>query len=113
MKFIIPYSFLIIMAIFVLISIIRLMVYLYKLDRLLFKKHTEKWKYLTTLLGFGPGCQNPVRNLPFLFSNEDFGDKEVLRLKIIVKHSLLYVLTGLPALAISIGIVIKLMYKLK
>ena len=65
-----------------------------KLDRLMMNKHTEEWKEQTTIPGLGPGFANPFRGLPFLFNNEDYGDKEVLTLKIKCRHSIIYTVTS-------------------
>jgi hypothetical protein len=95
------YSGLFLVMGFTLISFIRGMVYQYKLFRYLFEHHNEKWKYLTSgrIFGYevGPGFRNSMRALPFLFDNDDMGDPEVLRLKVIVRNSFLYFIIGGPA----------------
>jgi hypothetical protein len=54
----------------------------------------EKWKYLTTILGFGPGYANSRRGMKFLFGKDDLGDPEVIRLKTIVRNSFIYLFSG-------------------
>ena len=54
------------------------------------EKHPEEYEYLTTIWGLGPGLSNPLRFLPFIFSREDFGDKEIMRLKQLYKRYILY-----------------------
>ena len=90
------------------VSVFRTMFYGYKLDKLVREKYPEKWKYITTIPGFGPGCTNGIRSARFLWGDDDFGDAEVLRLKIIVKRAWIYSLTSMPAMAISFAIALKL-----
>ena len=77
--------------------LVRLMIYQRKLSDYLRVNHTEKWKELTTIWGFGPGYVNSWRAKRFLFSKDDLGDPEVLRLKVIVRNSYIGVMTGIPA----------------
>lgn len=82
---------------FVVFSMVRCGFLQHKLGKYLREKHFEKWKYLTTVLGFGPGFANGIKGMKFLFSNEDCGDPEVLKLKVAVRNSLIYVITGMLA----------------
>ena len=79
------------------ISMIRCLIYQAKLFKYLQAKHIEKWKYLTTVWRFGPGCVNNIRGIGFLFSKDDLGDPEVLRLKVIVRNAFIHTVTGFPA----------------
>lgn len=89
------------------VSAFRMFFYGYKLNNLVREKYPEKWKYITTMPGFSPGCVNGIRSFRFLWGEEDFGDGEVLRLKIIVKRAWIYSLTSIPAIGISFFIAIK------
>jgi len=95
------------------ISIIRFIYFGQRLNKLMIDKYREEWKGLTTIPGFGPGCSNPFRSLPFLFNKQDFGDKEVLRLKIKIRNSFLFAVVSIPALFFSIDAIIRYMDKVK
>jgi len=97
---------------FAVISMIRCQIYQHKLMKYLREHHTEKWKYLTSLLGSGPGYVNSFRALPGLLDKDDLGDPEVLRLKVITRNSALYVLTGFVSAFISFGVIVLLSQKL-
>jgi hypothetical protein len=75
-------------------SIIRLQVLGYKYDRYLRQNHFGKWKEITTVFGFGPGMLNSYRAWKFLFSDEFFGDNELLVMKSKVRRAIFYVITG-------------------
>ena len=89
------YGTLILFGAFTIASIIRLAIYQHKLYRYLLENHTEKWKDLTTVLGYGPGYANSFRGFKFLLGKEYLGDPEVLRLKVIVRNSILYIFAGI------------------
>jgi len=72
----------------------------------LLEKQTEKWKELTTVLGFGPGYANSFRGLKFLFSKEYLGDPEVLRLKVIVRNSYIYTFIGMVAIFLAFWLLV-------
>jgi len=76
------------------ISWIRFMVYQHKLANYLREHHTEKWKYLTTIAGFGPGYANSRKGMKFIFSKEDLNDAELLRLKVITRNSFIHTIGG-------------------
>ena len=80
---------------FSVISGIRMLIVQHKLYEYLRTKHAEKWKYLTTVLGFGPGFANGLKGLKFVFGKDDLGDPEILRLKTIVRNSAIYTVTGM------------------
>ena len=80
-----------------LVFLVRVLVYQQRLSNYLRTHYMEKWKELTTISGVGPGFANPWRGLPFLFGPEDLGDPEVLRLKLIVRNSCIYTVTGFLA----------------
>jgi len=44
--------------------------------------HREKWEWLTTVPGLGPGNVNSFRSLPWLFSSDDLNDPTIAALKI-------------------------------
>jgi len=79
------------------VSLVRLVIYQHKLYTYLRVHHTEKWKELTTILGFGPGCGNSWRWVKFLLGKDDLGDPEVLRLMVIVRNSYIGAVTGFLA----------------
>ena len=56
------------------------------------ENHFEKWKELTTILGFGPGLANGFRSIPFLWGRDDLSDPDVQRLKAKVRNSITLVL---------------------
>jgi hypothetical protein len=78
-----------------------MMIMQYKLMNYLRQNHYEKWKYLTTVPGLGPGYANNFLGIAFLFSGEDLGDSEMMRMKIIIRNSLIYTLTGMMAAFIT------------
>lgn len=43
--------------------------------------HHEKWSELTYVPGFGSGCVNSFRTLPWLYSWDDLGDSQLASLK--------------------------------
>src|SRR5690349_10765347 len=43
--------------------------------------HYDKWAELTYLPGWGPGCNNGFRSLPWLYSTDDSGDEILASLK--------------------------------
>ena len=100
------------LATFAIISMIRLQIYQHKLWKYLREKHTEKWKYLTTFLGIGPGYANSFRGSKFIFGKDYLDDPEVLRLKVITRNSAIYVFTGFLAAFISICVMIFISQKL-
>jgi len=59
------------------------------------KEHYEKWKGITNVPGFGEGGANFLEGIPFLFSDEDFGDPKVLELKKHYKLFLIYTIVVL------------------
>ena len=79
--------------------------------RYLREKHFEKWKYLTSSSFLGPGSANSFRGLPFLYNNDDLGDKTVLLYKIKIKHAILYAVTGGIAMALT-GLIVTLCFEL-
>ncbi len=76
---------------------IRVLIYQHKLYHYLLKHHTEKWKKLTTVFGFGPGLANGLRGMKFLYSKDYLDDSEVLRLKVIIRNSFILTLGGMFA----------------
>lgn len=82
------------------ISMVWFFIFQHKLYTYLRENHTEKWKELTTVLGFGPGYTNSLRAIKFLFRKDDLDDPELLRLKVIVRNASIYVLTGFLAVFI-------------
>ncbi len=95
----IEYGFFLILGL-TLISAVRCVVLQHKCYKYLREKHTEKWKELTTILGFGPGSVNSLRGMKFLFSKEYLGDPELLRRKVIFRNSLIHTITGIVAVFI-------------
>ena len=93
-EFYLPILFLFISS---LVFMARCLIYQQRLSDYLRVHHMDKWKELTTIPGWGPGFTNPWRGLPFLFGREDLGDPEVLRLKVIVRNSYIYTVTGFLA----------------
>ena len=85
---------LILFGAFTVFSWIRFVLYQHQLAKYLLKNHTEKWKELTTILGNGPGYANSYRGFKFLFGKEYLDDPEVLRLKVIVRNSIMYFIGG-------------------
>jgi hypothetical protein len=77
----------------------------HKLYKYLREKHTEKWIELTTIFGFGPGAVNSRRSMKFVFSKEYFDDPELLRIKVKVRNSVLYTVTGILAVIVMFFIV--------
>ena len=88
------YGTLILFGAFTVFSLIRFMLYQHKLARYLLENHTEKWKELTTVLGYGPGYANSYRGFKFFFGKEYLDDPEVLRLMVIVRNSFMYFIGG-------------------
>jgi hypothetical protein len=88
------YGALLLFGVFTILSVIRSFIYQHKLVRYLLENHTEKWKELTSFLDYGPGYTNSIRGFKFLFSKEYLDDPEVLRLKVIVRNSYIYVFSG-------------------
>ncbi|MBN2514107.1 MAG: hypothetical protein JXB18_14305 [Sedimentisphaerales bacterium] len=75
-------------------TIIRLQLIGYRYDRYLRQNHFDQWKQITTVFGQGPGLLNSWRAWKFLFSEEYFGDKELLFLKKQTRRAWFYVLSG-------------------
>jgi len=75
-------------------SIILCLFYQHKLLKYLREKHYEKWKYLTTIRGMGPGWVNGFRGVPFLFNCEDLSDMRVIHLKQITRNFIILTITG-------------------
>ena len=94
------YGGILLILVFTIVSIIRGIIFQHKLYKYLRENHTEKWKYLTTVFGFGPGYANSRRAMIFLFGKDDFGDPEVLRLKVAFRNCIIYMATGLVAVFI-------------
>jgi hypothetical protein len=92
----IEYGFLFILGLTI-ISAARLMYYQHRCCKYLREKHTEKWKEITTIFGFGPGLVNGIKGMKFLLGKDDLGDPEFLRLKILFRNSLIYLVTGIGA----------------
>ena len=102
------YALVVTFMVLLVVSLCRAFIYGYTLNSLVCDKYPDKWKYITTIPGCGPGGVNAIRADRFLFSDEDFGDKEVFRLRIIVKRSWIYVLTAVPAIGIVFYIATRL-----
>jgi len=70
--------------------------------------HRQKWEYLTSGPGFGPGRMNSFRSLPFIYSNDDLADSVVKELKTnyrrFVKLILTVFFTMLPLFIITMPI---------
>jgi hypothetical protein len=77
-----------------LFTIIRLQAQGYKYDKYLRRNHFEKWQEVTTVFGFSPGLLNSYRAWKFLFSNECYGDEELLIMKSKVRRAMYYVVIG-------------------
>lgn len=75
----------------------RLLMYQHKLFLYLQENHLEKWKELTTILGYGPGYLNSFRSLKFIYGKDYLDDPEVLRLKVVIRNSITYVFLGFMA----------------
>lgn len=86
---------------------IRLAIYGNKLNRYLIEHHTEQWKEMTTVLGFGPGLSSS-KGFKFIFSKEHFGDPEVLRLKVIFRNASIYMVLGAIGTFFMFAIVVAL-----
>lgn len=82
------------------ISAVRLMCFQHKLYKYMRENHIEKWKYLTTVLGLGPGMANSWKGIKFLLSKDDLGDTKLLYLKAVCKNSLIYEITGIGGVII-------------
>lgn len=89
------YGAILLFAVFMIISALRCLFYQHKLLKYLLKNHTEKWKYITTVLGFGPGYANGLRVIKFLFGKDYSDDPEVLRLKTIVRNAFIHTFGGM------------------
>ena len=87
---------------------IKLAIYGNKLNRYLIKHHTEQWKEMTTVLGFGPGLSSS-KGFKFIFSKEYFDDPEVLRLKVIFRNACIYMVLGMFVTFIGLVLMIALM----
>ena len=87
---------------------IRSITYQKKLLRHLLENHTEEWKELTSVFGFGPGLANSSKGHRFLFSKEYFEDPEVLRLKVIVRNAHVATILGMFTTFVAIVVVIAL-----
>jgi hypothetical protein len=83
---------------------LRLLIILYKFDAYLKDQHFEKWKYLTSCLGKGPGLNNPYRSIPFLFNKDNLGDDKVKLYKVKIRNALIYVLSVLMATPMTVFI---------
>ncbi len=53
----------------------------HKLMSYLKSAYPERWRYLTTLGKYGPGCRNDVRNLLYRFSSDEMEDPIVAQYK--------------------------------
>ena len=82
------------------ISAVRCMIFQHKCYQYLREQHTEKWKELTTIFGFGPGLANGSRAMKFLFSKEYFEDPELLRIKTKFRNSFIHTVTGTLAVVV-------------
>lgn len=92
---------------FVMLSVMSWIWFMYtgiKFSKYLKKKYMEKWKEITTILGFGPGGSNPFRWFPFIFGSEDFGDRELMDLKTKCRNASLYFFLSIPAVFIVLQI---------
>lgn len=93
---------------YVVFMAIRSVTYQKKLLRYLLKNHTEEWKELTSVFGFGPGLANGSKGRKFLFSKEYFKDPEVLRLKVMARNAHISTISGMFTTFISIVVIIAL-----
>jgi hypothetical protein len=91
------YAGLVLFFAFTVISMVRAAIYQHRLYRYLLMNHTETWEELTTIGGIGPGMLNSRRGMKFLLGPEYLNDPEVLRMKVIVRNSFLYVISGMLA----------------
>jgi hypothetical protein len=82
-------------VIIVVISAIRGITLLRSCSQYLLKHHTEKWKELTTVFGFGPGLGNGLRTIKFLFGADYLDDPELLHLKTMCRNWILYTANSL------------------
>jgi hypothetical protein len=57
------------------------------------QRHPAKWAELTTFWGFGPGCVNGFRSVPWLFSADNLNDPALERLKADYRHFIYWVMT--------------------
>ncbi len=64
-----------------------------RLMRYLQLHHPAKWAELTTFCGFGPGCVNGFRSVPWLFSPDTLNDPAVAALKTDYRNFIYWVLT--------------------
>ncbi len=83
------------------ISWIRYIIWQHKCYKYLRQEHTEKWKELSTVLGIGPGFANGVRGIKFFCGKEDFGDPEIVYLKVKIRNAFIYAATGVGATIIT------------
>jgi len=76
--------FLIVLFTFILVFIligIYVIFFSEKLNSYLKKNKYQRWSYLTTFLGFGPGARNSARWMSYIFSKMDNKDKNIFLYK--------------------------------
>jgi hypothetical protein len=70
------------------------------------QNHRQKWEYITSGPGFGPGGVNSFRSLRFIYSGDDLGDTVVKELQTnyrrFVKLTLTVFLTIPPLFIITV-----------
>ncbi len=76
----------------------RLVIHLRKLNQLLLKRDSDEWAKFARSRFYLRKCLSPLCLWRFSSCDEDFGDKELLRLRIIVTNSLISTVTGIVAL---------------
>jgi hypothetical protein len=86
------------------LGLAHLLVVQHRLMSYLMNHHHERWCYLTTVGSSAPGLANGLRAVPYLYSDQDNDDPEVVRLKSSVKRSVL-ILAGVSGAVLLIALV--------
>ena len=85
---------------------------LFRLSRLneyLKKNYYQKWREISSIGSHGPRLSNPLRGIPYLFSNIDESDELLLKLKNSAKRITVYSFFSLGFLIATIIIAIFIM----
>lgn len=86
-------------------SFIYIYIYNWKLSSYLKREKYDRWRELSTIGKFGPGCLNPVRGFKHLYSELDNEDENILRYKDRIKLGLRHFFVFIIALIVNIIVI--------
>lgn len=91
-----------------LINFIFMLVSSIKFAKYLKKANYGRWRFLTSIGKLGPGLNNPIRTIKYIYGDQDNDDKMILKSKDVLRVRLMYFILFFSIIVINILIIVVL-----